>query len=666
MDTSLGLLLLNEALPEDLRSQDHRLDKKGIQDLMRQVAERYPDRYKEIHQKLNDIGREASWNEGLSVSLSALRRSPAKEKLLAGVRAQVSAVINDSRLTDEQRSKGIVDALLPASQTLTKAMMEEAKQENNPFYLQLTSGARGKASDYNSIRGADLLVQDQNDNILPVPVFHSYAEGLDPVEYFAGLYSQRKGQIAVKMGTADAGFASKKLINAAHRIVVNKDAPAATRLPVGLPVDTGDKDTVGAVLAAPVKLSSSAVIAAGTTITSQMLKAFQEDGQDEVIVHSPMTELSEDGGISRFAAGRRDRFDLSRIGDNVGIAAAQSIGEKMSQGLLSSKHSTANIKVGRRRDGIEYLTRLLESPEQFPEAGPLAPEAGIVQSIDKAAQGGHYITVNRQRLYAHPDINPTVKVGDTVDEGDDLTDGIPHPTELIERRGIGEARRVYVGMLREGLANSGITSHRRNLEAVVSGLMNWAKITDADGIGDGVVDDVVSYNRLAHDYRPREDARLAPVRQSVGRYLEEPALHYSIGTKVSKRVADQLERHGIKDLQTHEEAPGFRPYMQRGVMSVHSDEDWTTQLAGFYTESAFNRSVSRGAESNPNSTSYVAALARSTDFGKHLEQTGTYGAVKPTPVKPLVPATPKPTAPAATPTPPATAKAPLDRSPLDD
>ncbi len=248
-----------------------------------------------------------------------------------------------------------------------------------------------------------------------------------------------------------------------------------------------------------------------------------------------------------------------------------------------------------------------------------------MSNIEDAPQGGRYIHVGSTKHWVHPDLNPTVKIGDTLEAGDDLTDGVPHPSELVRHRGIGEARRVYTGLLHEALDNSGVTTHRRNLEAVVSGLINWAKVTHPDGIGDHVVDDVVGYNSLAHGYRPREGAKLTPPNQAVGRYLEEPAIHYTVGTRVTRRVAQHLKRHGIKDIHTHEDPPGFEPHMQRGIMGVHDDPDWQTQLGGFYTTSAFNKSLSRGAESNPGGTSFVPGLAKGTDFGKQLGTVGRYG-----------------------------------------
>ena len=62
--TTLGRFLVNEALPEDLRDDSRILDKKGLSDLMRQLALKHPDKYVEVSKKLSDIGREASTEGG--------------------------------------------------------------------------------------------------------------------------------------------------------------------------------------------------------------------------------------------------------------------------------------------------------------------------------------------------------------------------------------------------------------------------------------------------------------------------------------------------------------------------------------------------------------------------------------------------------------------------
>ncbi len=639
--TSVGQLMLNEAVPEGHRQARYDFNKKSIHEFFQGLAERNPDQYRDTLKRLSDIGLEGGWSQGASVSLSALRKSAAKEKLLAPVRQSIEDALENPDLSDEDLDRHIISTLQPAAQPLQDAIMEEAKGERSPYYTQVASGGRGKASDLNSLRGADLLAQDHRGAPIPIPIWNSYAEGFDPAEMFAGAYSQRKSMIAVKLGTADAGYASKKLTQAGHRQVVTRETPEETRLPVGLPVKTEEVDNIGGVLA-----QDAGGLKAGTVLTSQSLEHLKDEGIEDILLHSPMTELSSDGGISRWAAGRRDRAGLAKIGDNVGITSGQTVGEKLSQGALGSKHaSLGGAKTKVDRSGMPYLNRLLEGPEGFPEAGPLSRHSGTVLKVQAAPQGGHEVTVQHEdgpHTYTlNPGLDPTVKVGDQLEQGDDLSDGIPHPRELLQLRGLGQARKDYMGHLREALDNSGVAVPRRQLESIVTGLLGWAKVNDANGIGDAVVDDIVPANRLIKHYEARPDSRLTTPSTSLGRYLEEPALHYTPGTRVTKRVAAELQKWKIKDLRTHEEAPGFEPHWERSVMGLANDPDWQTRLQGFYTTKSFTEALHRGRESDSDSTSYVPALARGHGFGDHLATQGTYGGT-PVPAADLI--APLPTA----------------------
>jgi len=616
--TTLGTLLINDALPKYLRKQQHVLDKKGVHKLLSELAATDPEQYKSVLTALSDIGKSTAWTEGMSVSLAALRKSKAKQKLLAPARARIFDILEDDRLTETQRKDQIVQTLLPLSGKLQDAVLEESRAENSPFATQIVSGARGSKGGLSSLRGADLLATDQNDRFIPLPLLHSYAEGFTPAEYFAASYGQRKGALAVKMSTADAGFLNKQLVNAVHRQVVTHEQPYATRLPTGLPVDTSDRDNIGAVLAI-----AAGKYKAGTVLTDEILQDL-EDEQDEIVVHSPMTEISEDGGVSALAVGRRTNRGFHQIGDNTGIPAAQAIGERLSQGALGAKHS-AGVNDRVSKAGFEYINRMIQSPEHFPESGPLAEDGGVVQDIRKAPQGGQYLKVGDREYYIHPGIEVTVKVGDTVEQGDELTDGTPHPEQLVRLRGIGDARREYLRHFREALDNSGVGSHRRNLESVVSGLINWAKITDPDGIGDNIYGDVAPYGYLAANYKPRSGAGEVDLGKLKGMYLEEPVLHYTPGTRVNRHVLEKLKKHKIQSVFAHKDPPGFKPHMVRGLLSVYHDPDWRTQQAGFYTARAFSNSLHRGAVSDTNSTSFVPALAEGVNFGKRLTTQGTYG-----------------------------------------
>lgn len=621
MSTTVAQMMINEALPAPLRRDRHDFDKKSLHALMNELAEQHPDQYRETLHRLNTLGAQAGWEGGASISLTHLRKSAAKERILAPVKAEIERIKNDPTLTDDEVDQKITSALLGVADTLPKAVLEESKQENSPFYHQVNSGGRGKASDLNSLRGADLLAAGRGGKFVPVPILNSYADGYDPVELFAGSFAQREGMAAVKLATADAGFISKKLAYGTHRQVVTHETPHQHRHPVGLPVKADDRENLGSVLS-----HDAGTFKAGTIITPQVIEHLKDQGVEDLLVASPMTEMTVDGGISRWAAGKRDQGGMSRVGTNIGLAAAQTYGEKLSQGQLGAKHRTS---MGRKvLGGIPYITKLLEAPEHFPEAGPLAEEDGHVKSVRKAPQGGHEVTVGDRLHFINQGLEPIVKEGDLVERGDDLSDGVPHPRDLVRLRGHGEARRVFLKHFQDAARETGADGGRRNAESVVAGLLNWARVTTPDGIGDNVVDDIVPANRLYSQYRPREGSEeLAPA-MAHGHYLEEPVLHYTPGTYVTKKVAKEIQAWKVPTIHVHKDPPHFEPHMERSVLAVYHDPDWQTRLQGFYTTGAFLNSLHRSGTSDANSTSYVPALARGFGFGEDLATKGTYGTSK--------------------------------------
>ena len=159
---------------------------------------------------------------------------------------------------------------------------------------------------------------------------------------------------------------------------------------------------------------------------------------------------------------------------------------------------------------------------------------------------------------------------------------------------------------------------------IVAGLLNHVQITDPNGAGDHIIDDIVPYNRLAANYIPRDGhEKLAPKR-AYGKYLEEPVLHYSVGTKVTSKVTDDLEKWEIPDITVHKDPPPFQSHWERLMTVTSRDPDWQTRLGGFYIGKGLMHGIHHGATSDPRGTSYFPAVAQGTGIGKDIKTTGEY------------------------------------------
>jgi hypothetical protein len=338
LKTTLGNLMINEALPEDMRDYTRTLDSGGIKQLFQDVAERHPDKYREIAKRLSDVGRDAAYaTGGYSASLEDLRPTKAGERIKAQIRRQVQMIQADNRMDDERKSQAIIAAVGDRTDEMQHVVFEEAKAAGNPLARQVLSGARGSKLAVKSLLGSDLLYADHHDREIPVPILNAYPHGLSPVEYWASAFGARKGVAATKFSTQEAGFLAKQLNQISHRLVVTgRDGPEDDTTSIrGLPTTADDPDNEGALLA-----RDAGPYKRNTVLLPKVLKDLQARGLNRILVRSPLVGGPPQGGVYARDVGVRERGGLAPLGDYVGLAASQALSEKLSQGQLCLDEDT--------------------------------------------------------------------------------------------------------------------------------------------------------------------------------------------------------------------------------------------------------------------------------------------------------------------------------------
>lgn len=611
MQTTVGQLLINEALPEEMRDYHRVIDKKGLKPLFTELADKYPDKYAEINQRLHTLSADAVTGHGDSTSLTldSLRTPLNVERARKELQKKIDEVL-DGAGTQKQKNEKIIALVSASVDPITKQNYEEALAENNPLAIQVSSGSRGNPAGLRSLTAGDFIFTDHKNRPIPVPALRSFSEGLDPVQYWAGAYTARKGTIATKFATPKSGFLGKQLNAAVHRLIVTeKDCGT----PNGIVVDANDPDNEGALLAI-----KTANLDRDTILDPRNMRKLK----GQLVVRSPMTCQAEHG-VCQKCAGIRERGGFSPIGDNIGLAAAQAISEPIGQGQLNVKHGGGKLAKGDEgKIGIDLINQIVQVPKTFAGAAAISTVDGRIERVENAPQGGQYVTVAGTEHWVPADASLTVKKGDTVEAGDVLSSGIPNPAEITRYKGIGEGRRYFMDMFRKTLEDNSFKAHRRNIELLSRGLINHVRITDLDGPADTLPDDVTEYDDLVRGWKPRYGAKPVAPKRALGLYLEQPALHYSIGTRVTPRVSKNLETHGIKTVMAHADEPSFVPEMTRAMETLSHSSDWMVRLGGFHLKKALTESVHRGRESKEHSTSFIPPLAKGVEFGKPKDSIG--------------------------------------------
>lgn len=287
----------------------------------------------------------------------------------------------------------------------------------------------------------------------------------------------------------------------------------------------------------------------------------------------------------------------------------------LANGLIvsNSKHTGGVAGTTGVQQGFDTIERMFSVPSVYQGGVTHAQRDGSITDVRPAPQGGHYVVVDGEEHYVHPDLKPIVTTGTKVEAGDPLSDGVLNPHELVQHKGIGEARRQFVNeFLRVGKLSS-VNAHRRNVELVARGFIDHVHMNQE--YGDYSPGEIAPYTVIASEYEPRDGHQRVSPKDAKGMYLERPAIHYTIGTRITPSVVDTLNSHGVATVAVHKEPPPFSPVLIRSNDSLAYDRDWATQMLGSGLEKSLLKSVARGAVSDPGGTSYVPALAEGVHFG---------------------------------------------------
>lgn len=291
----------------------------------------------------------------------------------------------------------------------------------------------------------------------------------------------------------------------------------------------------------------------------------------------------------------------------------------------SAKHTAGMTQAKKTYSGLDVIQQFTQSPEKFKDEGAVTTKDGKVERVEEAAQGGMYVTVAGKRHYVLPGHEILVKEGDTVEAGDQLAEGLVDPEDIVKYKGLGEGRRYYADRLGQILADSGAKTDRRNTELLARAALRHVRVTSQDGLGDYLPDDVVDYNALQASYVPPETTRTVKTSDAVGKYLQRPVSHYTIGTRVTPKMASFLKDHGYNEVDVDDTAPGFTPEMIRLRTASHSNPDWLASLGTSYLTKQLNEASTKGDDTNVlHNADWRPRLAYGAGFGKDVEDTGEF------------------------------------------
>lgn len=478
--TTAGRLRVLSALPPELQVKhrkriltdlDYRFTKKDQSSIFNEMAKVDPKGYMQQIDKMKDLGNEQAFMSGFSIGLDDLKvhkdlRDPFLRK----------AELRTRKLdpTDKKDALKFVKEYEVALLGIEDAVKERAKGvHNNLDRLEVAAGIKGNA--YRQLSAAPVLFTDAQGRVVTSPVNKSYSEGLDVASYWASMSGGRKGIIEKVQSVAEPGYLSKLMMNATMNQLIQGDDCGTDR---GIALSTDEPDVIGRYSQADIKLNDGRSVPRGTVITPGVMSDIRNSRISRVVVRSPM-KCNHSKGVCPKCYGINEQGQLHDQGTNIGVIAAQSLGERGVQLSLRKFHSGGvhdpkGAAVSDR--GLDRAKDLLNLPQTLKGSATLSQVNGKVSAVDEDPAGGWNVKIEGKRHYVPAGRDLVVKPGSKAKKGAPISSGPINPHDMLPLTGIEPVQNHLAEELNNIYSTEGI--RRRNTEVVVRSMSDVTRVKD--------------------------------------------------------------------------------------------------------------------------------------------------------------------------------------------
>ncbi|MCP5522799.1 MAG: DNA-directed RNA polymerase subunit beta' [Verrucomicrobiales bacterium] len=357
IETTVGRVIFSEIWPDELGFVNRVVGKSVLGDLIGSCY-KHCGHAKTIVMldRLKQFGFAEATRSGCSIGIDDMVIPKEKAAEIETARKQIAEVEKQYRrgiITPGERYNKVVDIWTHCTDQISSVMLRtltenQGKEEYNPLWLMVDSGARGNKAQVRQLAGLRGLMAKPSGDIIEKPILASFREGLTVLDYFISTHGARKGLADTALKTADSGYLTRKLVDVAQDVIIREDDCGTTNGIWVAPVFDGEEEAV--------KLRDRVVgrfacddvpdprdpqhklVQANEFLDEEKARLIDDADLDRIKVRSPLTCESKQGICvccygRNLATGR-----LVQKGEAVGIIAAQSIGEPGTQLTMRTFH----------------------------------------------------------------------------------------------------------------------------------------------------------------------------------------------------------------------------------------------------------------------------------------------------------------------------------------
>ena len=433
VETTVGRIIFDEVVPRGLPYQNALMDKKTLKDLITaSFVELGEEETAEMADRIKRVGFTYATRSGITIATDEIRVPEEKDQLLQDAQQRVEEIREQYQMglmTSSERYDKTVQVWTEATDKVSNAISDHLVDYGS-IYLMVASGAKGNIAQLRQMAGMRGLMSDPSGRIIELPIRSSFKEGLSVLEYFISTHGARKGLADTALRTADSGYLTRRLIDVAQDVIIREEDCGD---PPGLmfreePEDSGAMEplrerVVGRLLAGPAVHPETGEVLAEThtLLDDEILDSLIEQGVNAFYARTPMLCNSRVGVCQKCYGRSLATGHAVKMGEAVGIIAAQSIGEPGTQLTMRTFH-TGGVAGRDITSGLPRVEELFEARAPKGQA-VIAEIDGQVSILREGEIRKVRLTATetfRDEYELPAGARSTVKDGDIVEEGDEL------------------------------------------------------------------------------------------------------------------------------------------------------------------------------------------------------------------------------------------------------
>ena len=513
IDTTLGRLIFNEALPQDLGfvkreclddmfalEVDELVGKKQLSRIVDQCFHTQGEhKTAQVLDKIKALGFKYSTVGAITVSVADIKVPEVKKTMLEdadeAVR-KVNSLYRRGLLSEDERYNRVINIWNDCTHNLRDQILPNL-DKFNPIRMMTDSGARGSSAQVSQLAGMRGLMASPSGKTIELPIRANFREGLTVLEFFLSSHGSRKSLADTALRTADSGYLTRRLVDVSQEVIVRENdcfeargekvrGITVSELMSGKQSIESLEDRLRGRTAAEDIVDPATgeiLVRRNDSIDYRMAREIVSRGITKATVRSVLTCRTENGVCARCYGENMAHGGKVDVGEAVGIIAAQAIGEPGTQLTMRTFHTGGIAGAEDITQGLPRVEELFEARK--PKRDAILAEISGTVSIQE--------TKKRRELVITSDEDPKdtksyqitygsrlkVAVGDHVEAGDELTEGSVNPHDLLRILGV---KAVQEYLLKEVLSVyrlQGVGVSDKHIEIIIRQMLRKVRVEDS-------------------------------------------------------------------------------------------------------------------------------------------------------------------------------------------